>query len=63
MKVLGVCDGISCGQVALNKAGISYSAYYSSEIDKYAIKCTQANYPNTLQLGDIKDVRGGHYLV
>lgn len=53
MIVLSVCDGISCGQVALEKAGIKVEQYYASEIDKYAIQITQKNYPNTIQLGDI----------
>jgi len=56
MKVLSCFDGMSCGQIALNKAGIDYSTYYASELDKYAIQVTQANYPNTVQLGDIRSV-------
>jgi site-specific DNA-cytosine methylase len=56
MRVLSCFDGMSCGQIALNKAGIDYSAYYASELDKYAIQVTQANYPNTVQLGDIRSV-------
>jgi len=59
MRVLSLFDGMSCGQIALERAGISYTNYYASEIDKYCIKVTQANYPNTIQLGDVKDVRGG----
>jgi len=51
--VLSLFDGISCGQVALNKAGIKYNEYYASEIDKYAIQIAQKNYPNTKQLGDV----------
>ena len=47
---------MSCGQIALNKASIDYSTYYASELDKYAIQVTQANYPNTVQLGDIRSV-------
>jgi DNA-cytosine methyltransferase len=53
MNVLSLFDGMSCGQIALNKAGISYEKYYASEIDKHAIKVTQANYPQTIQLGDV----------
>jgi DNA-cytosine methyltransferase len=52
-NVLSCFDGMSCGQIALNRAGIKYDNYFASEIDKYAIKVTQANYPNTIQLGDI----------
>lgn len=53
INVLGLFDGISCGQVALERAGIEVGKYYSSEIDKYAIQVTEENYPNTVQLGDI----------
>lgn len=53
MRVLSLFDGISCGQIALERAGIKVSKYYASEIDKYAIAVTQANYPDTIQLGDI----------
>jgi site-specific DNA-cytosine methylase len=54
MKVLSLFDGMSCGQIALEKAGIHVDEYYASEIDKYAIKVTQNNYPDTIQLGDIQ---------
>lgn len=53
INVLSLFDGISAGQVALNRAGIKYNNYYASEIDKYAIQVTQNNYPNTIQLGDV----------
>lgn len=53
-NVLSLFDGISCGQVALNRAGIEYENYYASEIEPNAIKITQANYPKTIQLGDVK---------
>ena len=56
MNVLSLFDGMSCGQIALNKSGIKYNNYYASEIDKYAIKVTQHNYPNTIQLGSVVDV-------
>lgn len=56
MIVLSCFDGISCGQVALERAGIPVTTYFASEIDKHAIKVTQHNYPNTIQLGDIKSV-------
>ena len=52
-NVLGLFDGISCGQVALQRAGITYDTYYASEIDKNPIKVTQKNFPDTVQLGDI----------
>jgi site-specific DNA-cytosine methylase len=53
MKVLSLFDGISAGQLALQRAGIAVDAYYASEIDKYAISVTDKNFPNTIQLGDI----------
>jgi DNA (cytosine-5)-methyltransferase 3A len=55
--VLSLFDGMSCGQIALNRAGISYGKYYASEIDKYAIKVTQHNYPDTIQLGDVTKIK------
>ncbi len=53
MEVLSLFDGMSCGQIALNRIGIKPDFYYAAEVDKYAIKVTQANYPNTVQLGDV----------
>jgi len=55
-KVLSLFDGMSCGQIALNRAGIKYDNYFASEIDKYAIQVTQANYPNTIQIGDVRNI-------
>jgi DNA (cytosine-5)-methyltransferase 3A len=49
---------MSCGQIALNKVGIKYDNYYASEIDKNAINVTMKNYPNTIQLGSVTEVRG-----
>lgn len=57
MTVLGLFDGISCGQEALRRAGFQVDTYYSSEIDKNAIKVTQRNFPKTIQLGDVKNWR------
>lgn len=57
LKILSLFDGISALQVALNNIGIKDYSYYASEIDKYAIKVTQSNYPNTIQLGDVKKIR------
>lgn len=57
MNVLSLFDGMSCGQIALNRAGIKYDNYYASEIDKHAIKVTMANYPNTIQLGSVTEVK------
>ena len=56
MNVLSLFDGISCGQIALNRAGFKIENYFACEIDKYAIQITQANYPNTQQLGDVTKV-------
>jgi len=56
MRVLSLFDGMSCGQLALQKAGIKVDKYFASEIDKYAIKVTQSNFPGTVQLGDVQGV-------
>ena len=53
MNVLSLFDGMSCGRIALDRAGIEVDNYYASELDKYAITVTQANWPNTIQLGDV----------
>ena len=53
INVLSLFDGISCGQIALERSGISVNNYFASEIDKWAIIITQKNYPETVQLGDI----------
>lgn len=55
MNVLSLFDGMSCGQIALNRIGKTPTKYYAAEIDKYAIKVTQANYPDTIQLGSVLD--------
>ncbi len=57
MNILSLFDGMSCGQIALERAGIKVENYFASEIDKHAIKVTQANYPNTIQLGSVKDLK------
>lgn len=53
MNVLSLFDGVSCGMVALERAGISVDKYYASEIDKHAIQISQKNYPNIIRLGDV----------
>ena len=53
MNVLSLCDGMSCGQIALKELGITVDNYYASEIDKNAIKVTMDNFPDTIQLGDV----------
>lgn len=57
MNVLSLFDGISCGMVALERAGISVDKYYASEIDKNAMEISKANYPQIIQLGDITNWR------
>lgn len=54
--VLSLFDGISCGYLALQRAGIKVDTYYASEIEPNAIKISQKNYPNIVQLGDITDI-------
>ncbi len=56
MNVLSLFDGMSCGQIALNKLGIKYDKYFAAEIDKYAMQVTQHNFPDTVQLGDVQFV-------
>ena len=56
LNVLSLFDGMSCGQIALERAGINVNKYYAAEIDKHAITVTMANYPNTIQLGDVTKV-------
>lgn len=58
MNILSLFDGMSCGQIALNRIGINYDQYFASEIDSHAIKVTQKNYPKTIQLGSVTDVDG-----
>ena len=58
MNVLSLFDGMSCGQIALDKLGIKVDNYFASEIDKYAIQVTQKNYPNTKQIGSVLGVKG-----
>lgn len=56
MRVLSLFDGISCGRLALERAGIPVEVYYASEIDKYAIKVSEKNYPDIIRLGDIREI-------
>jgi len=58
INVLSLFDGMSCGQIALNRLGIKVSKYYASEIDKAPMKVTQHNYPDTIQVGDVTKVKG-----
>lgn len=55
MNVLSLFDGISCGMIALERAGIKVDKYYASEINENSIKISKRNYPNIIQLGDVKN--------
>lgn len=57
MNVLSLFDGMSCGQIALERAGFKVDKYFAAEIDKYAMQVTQANYPDTIQIGDACQVK------
>lgn len=56
MNVLSLFDGMSCGKIALERAGISVTNYFASEIDKHAIKVSNANYPEIIQLGNVVEI-------
>lgn len=56
MKVLSLFDGISCGRVALERAGITVTEYYAAEIDKFAIKCASENWKETIHIGSVTDI-------
>ena len=56
MNVLSLCDGMSCGQIALERAGVKVNKYFASEIKDIAIKVTRDNYPNTIHIGSVTEV-------
>lgn len=56
LRVLSLFDGMSCGQVALRELGYPIEKYYASEVDKFAIQQTQLNFPDTVQLGDVRNI-------
>ena len=58
INVLSLFDGMSCGRIALQRAGIKVENYFASEIDKYAIQVAKHNYPNTKHIGSVVDVKG-----
>jgi DNA-cytosine methyltransferase len=62
MNVLSLFDGMSCTQIALKNLGIKVDNYYASEIDKYAIEVARKNFPETIHLGDIKDITGSDFI-
>jgi len=57
LNVLSLFDGISCGRIALERANIEVNKYYASEINEYAIKIAKKNYPDTIQLGDVRELK------
>lgn len=60
MKVLSLCDGMSCCHIALDRAGIPVGEYYASEIKDIGIKVTKYNYPDTIHVGDVNQI---HYKI
>ena len=63
IEVLSMYDGMSCGQIAPKELGCNVKQYFATEIDKYAIQTTTANFPNTIQLGDAFKVREEGWLI
>jgi len=59
MKVLSLFDGMSCGRIALERAGIKVDSYFASEIDKHAIQVSKANYPDIFHIGDVTKIKAG----
>jgi len=57
MNVLSLFDGMSCGQIALDQLGIKVNNYFAAEVDKYAIKVAQQNFPGTIHLGDVREIQ------
>lgn len=53
MNILSLFDGMSCGRIAAERAGLTVNKYYASEVDKHAIKVSQANWPDIVHLGDV----------
>ena len=56
MKVLSLCDGMSCGRIALERVGIPVEAYYAAEIKDIAVRVTKENYPDTIHIGDVNQI-------
>lgn len=56
MKVLSLCDGMSCGRIALERIGVKVDQYFASEIKDIAIKVSSHNYPDIIQIGDVRNV-------
>ena len=60
MNVLSLFDGMSCGQIALDRCGIKVKNYFASEIDSHAIKIARKNYPEMIHLGDVTEIKGSY---
>ena len=56
LNILSLCDGMSCGHIALDKLGIKVNKYFASEIKDIAIKVTKDNYPETIHIGDVNKI-------
>lgn len=56
LSILSLFDGMSCGQIAFREIGVPISRYFASEVDRFAIAQTQLNFPDTIQLGDVRNV-------
>lgn len=56
INVLSLFDGMSCGQIALERANVKVDDYVASEIKKHGIQITKKNYPNTIHIGDVRKV-------
>lgn len=61
MRVLSLFDGMGCGMIALRELGIELEVYYASEVDKYAIKQTQLNFPNVVHVGDVRELDASNF--
>lgn len=57
MTVISLFDGMSCGRVALERAGVQVDRYYASEVDKYAIAISKKNYPDIVHIGDVRECK------
>jgi DNA-cytosine methyltransferase len=57
LNVLSLFDGMSCGRIALERAGVPVNHYFASEVDKYAVAVSDANWSDTYQLGDVRNVQ------
>lgn len=57
LNVLSLCDGMSCGHIALDRAEIKVNKYFAAEIKDIGIKVTKANYPDTIHIGDVNKIK------